>query len=80
MDINETVEALRKNPKLMAQITQSSYGKKLLASLEKSGQWETAAKKVQQGDIQAVSGLLKQVVADPNSRALLERLSKELQK
>ena len=79
MDIKETMEELRKNPKLMAQITQSSSGKKLLASLEKSSQWETAAKKMQQGDVQAVSGLLKQVVADPNSRALLERLSKELQ-
>ena len=80
MDIKETLEELRKDPKLMRQITQSSDGKKLIALLEQSGQWERNAKRAQQGDVQAVAGLLKQVMADPDGRRLLEKLSKELQK
>ena len=80
MDIQETVEALRHDPKLMAQIAKSPSGKKLMAMLEESGQWEQTAKKARQGEVQAIAGLLKQVVAAPEGRMLLEQLSKELQK
>ena len=81
MDMKQVSEQLRKNPKLMRQISQSADGKKLLNLLNGQGQdLQETVKKAQQGDVQAVTKLLKQVVADPDSRVLLERLSREIRK
>ena len=80
VDINEALNQFRKDPQLIEQITQSSSGKKLMHMLNQGEQWEATMQKAQQGDAQAAAELLKRVVANPDSRVLLERLSKELQK
>ena len=80
MDIKQATEQIRKNPQLITQISQSEDGRKLMSILSQNSQdMEKAAQKAQQGDIQAVAGLLKNVMANSDGRALLERLSKQLQ-
>ena len=80
MDIKQATEQIRNHPQLITRLTQSEDGQKLMQMLSKNSQdMERAAQKAQQGDIQAVAGLLKGVMANSDGRALLERLAKQMQ-
>ena len=81
MDPNQFMEQLRRNPQILENLAQSQDGQTLMARLQNNGQaLEQAAQKGQQGDLVAMTKLLRGVMADREGRELLERLAKQMQK
>lgn len=81
MDQNQFVEQLRRNPQILENLAQSQDGRALMARLQNSGPaLEQATQKGQQGDLAAMTKLIRSVMADREGREMLERLAKQLQK
>lgn len=81
MDQRQFMEYLRSNPQFLANLAQSQDGQALMARLQNNGQaLEQAMQKGQQGDLVAMTKLLRGVMADREGRELLERLAKQMQK
>ena len=81
MDWNEMTRRLQQNPQLLAQIAQSNEGQKLMQRLQQNGKaLEQATQSGQQGDLKAMTRLLKDVMADREGRELLQNLAQQLQK
>ena len=75
------MEYLRSNPQFLENLAQSQDGQALMARLQNNGQaLEQATQKGQQGDLIAMTKLLRGVMADREGRELLERLAKQMQK
>ena len=81
MDQRQFMEYLRSNPQFLANLAQSQDGQALMARLQNNGQaLEQAMQKGQQGDLVAMTKLLRGVMVDREGRELLERLAKQMQK
>ena len=81
MDQKQLMEQLRNNPQFLENLAQSQDGQALMARLQQNGQaLEQATQKGQQGDLIAMTKLLRGVMADREGRELLERLAKQMQK
>ena len=80
MDQNRFAEQLRRNPQILENLANSQDGQALMARLQSNGQaLEQATQKGQQGDLVAMTKLLRSVMADREGRELLERLAKQIQ-
>ena len=81
MDQRQMMDYLRSNPQFLANLAQSADGQALMARLQNNGQaLEQATQKGQQGDLMAMTQLIRGVMADREGRALLERLANQMQK
>ena len=81
MDQRQMMDYLRSNPQFLENLAQSQDGQALMARLQNNGQaLEQATQKGQQGDLIAMTKLLRGVMADREGRELLERLAKQMQK
>ena len=81
MDQRQFIEYLRSNPQFLENLAQSQDGQALMARLQNNGQaLEQATQKGQQGDLLAMTQLLRGVMTDREGRELLERLAKQMQK
>ena len=81
MDQRQFMEYLRSNPQFLENLAQSQDGQALMSRLQNNGHaLEQATQKGQQGDLLAMTQLLRGVMADREGRELLERLAKQMQK
>ena len=81
MDQRQILEQLRQNPQILEKLANSADGKLLMMRLQQNGQeLEQAAKKGQNGDLLAMTKMLRDVMADREGRELIERLAKQIQK
>ena len=78
MDQKDAMRHLQQNPQLVESIMRSRDGQALMQMLQSDG--GGAMQQAQGGDITQVAQMLRSVMSDPNGKALLERLSRELQK
>ena len=80
MDQRQIMEQLQRNPEILQELAQSRDGQMLMSRLQQNGQaLDQAAKKGQQGDLLAMTKLLRSVMADREGRELLERLARQMQ-
>ena len=80
MDQKQLAEYLRRNPQILENLAQSQDGQLLMARLQNNGQaLEQATEKGQQGDLIAMTKLIRGVMADREGRELLERLARQIQ-
>ena len=81
MDQRQILEQLKQNPQILEKLANSADGKMLMTRLQQNGQeLEQAAKKGQNGDLLAMTKMLRDVMADREGRELIERLAKQIQK
>ena len=78
MDLKQAAERIQRDPQLVNKIAHSPEGQRLMALLENGQNLQSNIEKANQGDAKAMAGLLKQVMADPEGKALLTQLSREL--
>lgn len=78
MDQKDAMRHLQQNPQLVQSIMQSQDGQALMQMLQSDG--GSAMQQAQGGDMGQMAQMLRGVMASPNGKALLERLSRELQK
>ena len=78
MDLKQASEMIQRDPQLVNKIARSPEGQRLMALLENGQNLQSNIEKAGQGDAKAMAGLLKQVMADPEGKALLTQLSREL--
>ena len=80
MDQKQMMQELQRNPQLLQKLAQSRDGQMLMSRLQQNGQaLDQAAQKGQQGDLLAMTKLLRNVMADREGRELLERLARQMQ-
>ena len=80
MDQRQIMEQFQRNPEILQELAQSRDGQMLMSRLQQNGQaLDQAAKKGQQGDLLAMTKLLRNVMADREGRELLERLARQMQ-
>ena len=81
MDQKQIMEQIRNNPQILQNLVQSQDGQALMARLQQNSQaLEQATQKGQQGDLLAMTKLLRGVMADREGRELWERLAQQMQK
>ena len=81
MDQRQIWEQLQRNPQILEKLANSADGKMLMSRLQQNGQeLEQAAKTGQNGDLLAMTKMLRGVMADREGRELLERLARQIQK
>ena len=81
MDQRQIIEQLQRNPAILQELAQSRDGQMLMSRLQQNGQaLDQAAKNGQQGDLLAMTKLLRNVMADREGRELLERLARQIKK
>lgn len=81
MDQRQIMEQLKRNPQILENLAHSKDGQMLLSRLQQNDTaWNQAAQKGQQGDLLAMTKLLRDVMADRDGRELLERLAKQMQR
>lgn len=81
MDQRQIMEQLKHNPQILENLAHSKDGQMLLSRLQQNDTaWNQAAQKGQQGDLLAMTKLLRDVMADRDGRELLERLAKQMQR
>lgn len=78
MDQKDAMRHLQQNPQLVESIMRSRDGQALMQMLQSDG--GGAMQQAQGGDITQVAQMLRGLMSDPGGKALLERLSRELQK
>ena len=80
MNLKQAAEQIRDNPQMVQKIAQSESGQRLMSLLNKSDQdFQKAVQQAEQGDMQAMAGMIRAVMASPDGRKILEGISKELQ-
>ena len=77
MDHKDAMRHLQQNPQMIESIMRSRDGQALMQLLQSDG--GGAMQQAQNGDVSQVAQMLRSVMSDPNGKALLERLSRELQ-
>ncbi len=81
MDQKQIMEYLRRNPQILEALAVSRDGQLLMDRLQQNGQaLDQAKQKSQQGDLTAMTNLIRGVMADREGRELLERLAQQIQK
>ena len=80
MDQKQIMEQLQRDPRLLDKLAESRDGQMLMAKLRQNGQtYEQAALKGKQGDLTAMTELIRGVLADREGREMLARLAQQIQ-
>ena len=77
MELMQIIEKLRQNPQLVQQLASSADGQRLIGRLD-AAQLQHATQQGEQGCYGEMAAMLKQVMAAPDGKALLQRLAQQL--
>ena len=82
-NMNQAMENMMKNPAAIQSLLRSRDGQALMQLLTRGDNGERlqqAAQSAMKGDTSAITNLLNNVMQDPNSAALVERINRAMQK